>query len=100
LGTYVERRWEGDPGAYGPRRARASFTYQAFVPDPIAQIDPAVPFETHELIAAAEAAVTTLNVDPRVAGLEAIGPLLLRSEAIALRGSRVTNLASGTLPGL
>jgi Fic family protein len=80
---YVERRWEGDPGAYGPRRARASFTYRAFVPDPIAQIDPAVPFETHQLIAAAEAAVTALNVDPRVAGLEAIGPLLLRSEAIA-----------------
>ena len=83
MGIYVERRWEGDPGAYGPRRARASFTYRAFVPDPIAQIDPAVPFETHQLIAAAEAAVTALNVDPRVAGLEAIGPLLLRSEAIA-----------------
>jgi hypothetical protein len=80
---YVERRWEGDPGAYGPRRARASFTYRAFVPDPIAQFDPAVPFETHQLIAAAEAAVTALNVDPRVTGLEAIGPLLLRSEAIA-----------------
>jgi Fic family protein len=83
LGEYLERRWEGDPAAYGPRRARASFTYRAFVPDPIAGIDPAVPFETHELIAGAEAAVIALNSDPRVAGLEAIGPLLLRSEAIA-----------------
>ena len=83
MNTYVDRRWEGDPGAYGPRRARASFTYRAFVPDPIAEIDPAVPFETHEVIAGAEAAVTALNTDPRVAGLEAIGPLLLRSEAIA-----------------
>lgn len=83
MGEYVERRWEGDPGAYGPRRARASFTYRAFVPDPIADIDPAVPFETHEIISAAEAAVAALNSDPRVAGLEAIGPLLLRSEAIA-----------------
>ncbi len=83
MGEYVERRWEGDPRAYGPRRARASFTYRAYVPDPVATIDPAVPFETHELIAGAEAAVTALNSDPRVAGLEAIGPLLLRSEAIA-----------------
>lgn len=83
MSTYIERRWEGDPGAYGPRRARASFTYRAFVPDPVVAIDPAVPFETHELIAGAEAAVAALNGDPRVAGLEAIGPLLLRSEAIA-----------------
>lgn len=83
MSGYVERRWEGDPGAYGPRRARASFTYRAFVPDLIATVDPAVPFETHERIAAAEAAVAALNSDPRVAGLEAIGPLLLRSEAIA-----------------
>ena len=83
LGAYIERRWEGDPGAYGARRARASFIYRAFIPDPISDIDPAVPFETHQLIAAAEAAVAALNSDPRVAGLEAIGPLLLRSEAIA-----------------
>jgi Fic family protein len=80
---FVDRRWKGNPGAYGGRRARASFTYQAFVPDPIATIDPAIPFETHEQIMAAEAAVMALNDDARVEGLEAIGPLLLRSEAIA-----------------
>ena len=97
---FVEQRWEGDPGAYGPRRARASFTYRAFVPDPIAQIDPAFRFETHELIAAAEAAVTALNVDPRVAGLEAIGPLLLRSEAIASSRIEGYELSQGTLPAL
>lgn len=83
MGTLVERRWEGDPGAYGPRRARASFTYRAFVPDPIATIEPVLPFETHETIVAAEAAVQALNDDVRVVGLQAIGPLLLRSEAIA-----------------
>ena len=83
MGAFVERNWEGDPGAYGPRRARASFTYRAFVPDRIADIDPSVPFETHQLIAGAEAAVRDLNSDPRVANLESIGPLLLRSEAIA-----------------
>jgi hypothetical protein len=42
----VDRRWEGDPGAPGGRTARQSFTYQAFIPDPISQLDPAVPFQS------------------------------------------------------
>ena len=98
LGQFVERRWEGDPSAYGPRKARASFTYRAFVPDPIASIVPAFTFETHALIAAADAAVADLNAGRASIGLEAIGPLLLRSEAIgssAIEGHAVSqrNLA-------
>ena len=81
--TWIERRWEGDPGAMGGRKARQSFTYRAFVPDPIAAIQPAVSFETARLISEAETAVGQLNSDERVRGLEAIGALLLRSEAIA-----------------
>ena len=81
--TWIERRWEGDPGAIGGRRARQSFTYRAFVPDPIAAIHPVVTFETARLINDAETAVGQLNSDERVRGLEAIGALLLRSEAIA-----------------
>ena len=79
----IERRWQGDPGPAGGRRARASFTYRAFVPDRIAELDPDITFETAESIARAEAAITELNTADSVAGLEAIGPLLLRSEAIA-----------------
>ena len=81
--TWIERRWEGDPGAIGGRRARQSFTYRAFVPDPIAAIHPVVTFETAGLISEAETAVGLLNDDERLRGLEAIGALLLRSEAIA-----------------
>jgi Fic family protein len=81
--TWAERRWEGDPGAMGGRRARQSFTYRAFVPDPISAIEPAVSFGTARLINEAETAVGQLNADERVRGLEAIGALLLRSEAIA-----------------
>jgi Fic family protein len=81
--TWIERRWEGDPGAMGGRKARQSFTYRAFVPDPIAAIQPVVGFETARLISDAELAVGQLNSDERVRGLEAIGALLLRSEAIA-----------------
>jgi len=67
----------------GGRKARQSFTYRAFVPDPIATIQPAVSFETARLISDAETLVGQLNSDERVRGLEAIGALLLRSEAIA-----------------
>jgi Fic family protein len=83
LGNLVERAWEGNPGANDPRRARASFTYRAFLPDRIASINPALTFDAHEQIMAAEKAISALNDDVTVSGLEAIGPLLLRSEAIA-----------------
>ena len=81
--TTVERIWEGDPGAMGGRRARASFRYRAFVPDAIAGLTPIVPFEVADVSAEAEAAIRALNDRASVRGLEAIGPLLLRSEAVA-----------------
>lgn len=67
----------------GGRKARQSFTYRAFVPDQIAAIQPTVGFETAELVAQAETAIRELNAEDRVRGLDAIGALLLRSEAIA-----------------
>jgi Fic family protein len=83
LPTLVDRRWEGNAGAVGGRRARASFRYVAFLPDPIASLDPHVPFRTAELALEAETAIRRLNEHGPSAGLEAIGPLLLRSEAMA-----------------
>jgi len=83
LGRLVERRWEADPGAYGGRRARSSFMYQAFVPDPIATLNPPTTFEAADAVGEAEEAVRELNASGSVTGLESIGALLLRSEAIA-----------------
>ena len=83
MSRYIERTWEGDPGGMGGRRARASFHYRAFVPDEIAELAPAVPFDVADLAADAEAAIRKLNERATVSGLEAIGPLLLRSEAVA-----------------
>jgi len=83
LSRFVERRWQGNPAAYGGRRARASFTYRAYVPDLVASLDPLTTFEAAEVVAAAEQAVRQLNAAGSVGGLEAIGALLLRSEAIA-----------------
>lgn len=83
MSRFVERRWQGNPAAYGGRRARASFTYRAYVPDLVASLDPLTTFEAAEVVAAAEQAVRQLNAAGSVGGLEAIGALLLRSEAIA-----------------
>lgn len=83
MARFVERRWDGDAGAYGGRSARTSFTYQAFIPDPIETLDPPTTFEAAADVAAAEGAVRELNASRPVTGLEAIGALLLRSEAIA-----------------
>jgi Fic family protein len=98
LGRFVELRWDGDPAAYGSRKARASFSYRAFVPDPVALLSPTLSFETHALIHDAGVAVGNLNAGDNSIGLEAIGPLLLRSEAIgssAIEGHAVSqrNLA-------
>lgn len=79
----VKRRWDGDPGALGGRRARQGFTYEAFVPDPIATLDPAISFRIADAVLEAEEAIRALNARADARGLEAIGPLLLRSEALA-----------------
>lgn len=81
--TWIERRWEGDPGALGGRKSRQPLTYRAFLPPRIGRIEPAVSFDTARSISDAELAIGQLNADERVRGLEAIGALLLRSEAIA-----------------
>ena len=95
MARLVERVWEGDPGAMGGRRARSSFRYEAFVPDEIAALHPVVPFDVADAAADAEAAIRALNDRASVAGLEAIGSLLLRSEAVAssrIEGYDVTSL--------
>jgi Fic family protein len=53
------------------------------MPDPIEHLDPQVTFEAADVVANAERTIQELNTAPEVAGLEAVGALLLRSEAIA-----------------
>ena len=92
---WIERTWEGDPGAIGGRRSRATFRYRSFVPDRLAAIELAVSFDTADLAADAETAIRALNARASIEGLEAIGPLLLRSEAVAssrIEGYRVSSL--------
>ena len=81
MAHFVTQRWEGDPGAMGGRRARAPFSFQAFVPDPIADFQLLVSFEAANAVARAEEAIRTLNEHAGVIGLEAVGPLLLRARS-------------------
>jgi hypothetical protein len=90
----VQRRWEANlAGSSRPRRQ--SFIYDAFVPDGIASSEPRVSFETSTLLAEAQAAVARLNESASMVGFEALGPLLLRSEAVA--SSRIERLAVSQL---
>ena len=86
----VTLRWEGDPNAYGGRRARAGFTYEAFIPDPIADLRLDLPGEAALAVSQAESAIGSLNAGPTTGGLEALGPLLLRAESVA--SSRIEGL--------
>ncbi len=93
--TTIERTWTADLTAMGGRKDKRSFRYRAFMPDRIADIDPQVTFEAAELALLAENAIHELNSRASGAGLEAIGPLFLRSEAIAssrIEGYQATSL--------
>ena len=94
--TTVERTWTGDLTTMGGRKDKRSFTYRAFLPDRIADIDPQITFEAAELALLAQNAIEDLNARAGGAGLEAIGPLFLRSEAIAssrIEGYQATSLS-------
>lgn len=83
-------RLAGNPGAYGGRRSRTSFSYEAFVPDPIAGLQVALPGETALVVSVAESEIRALNSGTTTGGLEAVGPLLLRAESVA--SSRIEGL--------
>lgn len=91
MGRFVQLHWSASPGALGPRRARAAFAYQAFIPDPIARLELSLSVETIDAVSRAERATADLNRDPPVVGhLEVLARRLLRSESVA--SSRIEGL--------
>src|SRR5437016_1348031 len=87
---HVSLRWEGNPGSYGGRRSRTSFTYDAYVPDPIVGMAISLPGDIALLVSLAESEIRALNGGAITGGLEAVGPLLLRAESVA--SSRIEGL--------
>jgi Fic family protein len=89
--TRVKRHWRANLEAFGGRRSRRGFFYEAFVPDPIAELDLAVPADVAEAAAAAATAVRELGAHPPGdISWEALGRQLLRAESVA--SSRIEGL--------
>ncbi|MGI8945937.1 MAG: Fic family protein [Thermoleophilaceae bacterium] len=90
-GHFEDRRWEANPGAMGGRRNRRAFTYQAFVPDAIAQWTMELRSDAVAAVTEATSAVAHLNQwPPKLQPLEALARQLLRAESVA--SSRIEGL--------
>lgn len=89
MSTTVRALWEGQSGGFG--ETSRTFWYEAFVPDEIAAIDPALPLSAAEAIAEAERALLDLTGIPGLIGLEALSRQLLRAESVA--SSRIEGLS-------
>jgi Fic family protein len=81
-GQYIHQIWQADPTIYAPPRYRRACEYDAFIPEPVAGIDLALPGEIAGVVSDAEKAIADLN---RAAGPELmpLARLLLRTESIA-----------------
>jgi Fic family protein len=91
MSRYETLSWPADPTVPGGRSERRSFRYQAFVPDPIADMQLAIPSNVAASVSSAERAIDALNRDPpRLASLEVLARRLLRSESVA--SSRIEGL--------
>jgi Fic family protein len=91
MSRYETRSWPANPAAPGGRAERRAFSYRAFVPDGIADLQLALPSRVAAAISTAERAVDALNRDPpRLASLEVLARRLLRAESVA--SSRIEGL--------
>ena len=81
-GHYVHRAWQYDPHVYAPARYRKPCTYDAFIPEPISDLDIQLPGGVAGAVSDAEKSIADLN---RAGGPELmpLARLLLRTESIA-----------------
>lgn len=87
----LKQRWEANLGAFGGRRARTGFQYEAYVPDEIANLELALPSDVATVVTEAETEVRELNrASVRLQSLEALARQLLRAESVA--SSRIEGL--------
>ena len=82
--------WTPQESPFGGRRSRVPYSYDAYVPDPVAGWDAAVPPSLAAEIADADRALLSSSTVVSLAGMEAISRYLLRAECIA--SSRIEGL--------
>lgn len=87
----VKRHWQANLEAFGGRRSRRGFFYEAFVPDPIADLDLTIPADVAAAAEEAAEGVRALGAQPP-GGIswEAVARQLLRAESVA--SSRIEGL--------
>ena len=90
MGRLVRGHWRADFNAYGGRKARQAFSYEAYVPDPIAELDAKLSADIVQVVVEAEHAIRRLNDHSQSANLEAVARPLLRAESVA--SSRIEGL--------
>ncbi|MEN8376813.1 MAG: Fic family protein [Gemmatimonadota bacterium] len=81
-GRRIPLRWQYDPRLNAPRRYQKACGYEAFVPDPLADLSLSLDAEIAGVVSEAEAAIGALNERARPA-LRPLARLLLRTESIA-----------------
>jgi Fic family protein len=88
----VELQWDAHPDALGARRARRGFVYHAYVPEPLADTDPAVPASLLHSLVETEESCRELDraTDGSTLSLETLARQLLRAESVA--SSRIEGL--------
>ena len=85
------RLWTPSLTAFGGRRSRKKFYYEAFIPPRIADLELSLQTDVASVITEAEVAVRALNeTSPRLGSLDVLGRQLLRAEAVA--SSRIEGL--------
>ncbi len=88
----IDRIWEG--GGYGARRDRKPFRYQAFLPDPVGDLDHPLAGRAADAVTTATAAVGDLQRVGAGHDLEVLAAPLLRAEALGssfIEGLRASN---------
>src|SRR6266576_3996627 len=89
--TSQRRLWTPSLTAFGGRRSRRKFYYEAFIPPPIADLELPLQNDVASVVTEAEVAVRALNeTSPRLGSLEVLSRQLLRAEAVA--SSRIEGL--------
>lgn len=90
MGRLVERYWAPDWGRPGGRRARQGYTYYAYVPSAIADLELTLPGDLAAEMTEVEGRLRELQGGENLLGLESLSRQLLRAESIA--SSRIEGL--------
>ncbi|NUQ20806.1 MAG: Fic family protein [Gemmatimonadaceae bacterium] len=81
-GRHLSLIWASEPALHAPAKYRRACSYEAFIPEPLAELPPALDAGSAGVLSEAEEAIRSLNASAWPA-LAPLARLLLRTESIA-----------------